>query len=112
MVSTDQSLYRGSRIGISSLDDQMLVLWEIDDTDHTDIYQKQVYKIAGDDIVHGRCENAQNRNTHPSSESEMEKELGVDKLQVSTSKSNPDLGGNHKKILERLGFDGQKMATI
>lgn len=111
---SDQSLYRGSRRGTSSADDQMLVLWETDDTDHTDIYQKQTYNTAGDDIVHDRCEDAQNRNTHPSSESEMEKELGVDKLhlQVSTNKSKPDLGGNHKKILERLGSDGQKLATI
>ncbi|KAK1387854.1 NAB domain-containing protein [Heracleum sosnowskyi] len=102
---SDQSLYRGSRRGTSSADDQMLVLWETDDNDHIDIYQKQ-------DSVYDRCEDAQNRNAHPSSESEMEKELGIDKLQVSTSKSKPDVGGNHKKILERLGSDGQKLATI
>ncbi|KAL8158254.1 protein NETWORKED 1A-like [Apium graveolens] len=109
---SDQSLYRGSRRGTSSADDQMLVLWETDDIGHTDIYQKQAYKTVGDDIVHDRCEDAQNRNTHPSSESEMEKELGVDKLQISSSKSKPDLGGNHKKILERLGSDGQKLENI
>ncbi|KAK1362632.1 NAB domain-containing protein [Heracleum sosnowskyi] len=102
---SDQSLYRGSRRGTSGADDQMLVLWETDDNDHIDIYQKQ-------DIVYDRCEDAQNRNAHPSSESEMEKELGIDKLQVSTSKSKPDVGGNHKKILERLGSDGQKLANI
>lgn len=109
---SDQSLYRGSRRGTSSADDQMLVLWETDDSGHTDIYQKQAYKTVGDDIVYDRREDAQNRNTHPSSESEMEKELGVDKLQVSSSKSKPDYGGNHKKILERLGSDGQKLENI
>lgn len=104
------SLYGRSRRGNSLPAEQIHLCWETNDDNHRVDQnlielQNHVYEPTDFEYVEQQSEN-------PSSELDMEKELGIDKLQVSTTTSMPYRGGNKKKILERLASDGQKLANI
>ncbi|KAL1808480.1 hypothetical protein ACET3Z_025470 [Daucus carota] len=92
------------------------IRWETNDANHRVDQnlielQNQVYEPTKN-VVYKDYESVEQSSENPSSELDMEKELGVDKLQVSTTTSVPNRGGNKKKILERLASDGQKLANI
>lgn len=109
------SLYGRSRRGSSLPAEQIRLCWETNDDNHRVDQnlielQNQVYEPTKN--VYNDFEYVEQQSENPSSELDMEKELGVDKLQVSTTMSMPSRGGNKKKILERLASDGQKLANI
>lgn len=110
------SLYGRSRRGSSLPAEQKLMCWKTNDDNHRVDQnlielQNQVYEPTKN-VVYNDFEYVEQHSENPSSELDMEKELGVDKLQVSTTMSTPNRGGNKKKILERLASDGQKLANI
>lgn len=110
------SLYGRSRRGNSLPAEQMHLCWEATDDNHRVDQnlievQNQVY-VPTKNVIYNDFEYVQQKSENPSSELDMERELGVDKLQVSTTTSMPNRGGNKKKILERLASDGQKLANI
>lgn len=109
------SLYGRSRRGNSLPAEQIRLCWETNDDNHRVDQnlielQNQIYEPTKNVVYDFEYVEPQSEN--PSSELDMEKELGVDKLQVSTTTSMPSRGGNKKKILERLASDGQKLANI
>uniref|UniRef100_A0A5B7BUD0 Putative centromere-associated protein E n=1 Tax=Davidia involucrata TaxID=16924 RepID=A0A5B7BUD0_DAVIN len=113
---SDGSLYGIRRRANSRADDQMLELWETADGDCSTGHafnesQKQAYAPAEDDIVHRRFDDRERKSEDPS-ELQVEKELGVDKLEVSRSVTKPNQGGNKRKILERLVSDAKKLTSL
>lgn len=94
-------------------DDKMLELWETPEFRSLDqassISRKLVLAANEGDIVY---ENVRQKAEHPSTSSEVEKELGVDKLELSTSMKESDRDGNSRVILERLASDAQKLTNL
>ncbi|KAJ4722517.1 protein NETWORKED 1A-like [Melia azedarach] len=112
---SDCSFYRKSRGENGGSNDQMLGLWECaeQDCDSDPVVngrQKQpAAPVANIPVCH-RSKAVGQKN--PSSELEVEKELGVDKLEVSRSNRDPNKEGNKRKILERLASDAQKLTSL
>ncbi|KAL2663952.1 hypothetical protein AAZV13_02G130300 [Glycine max] len=99
---------------ILEADDQMLELWETADKDaaigkQAEKTQKMVAEAAGN---HQRGATMELRNKYPSTDSLVEKELSVDKLEVSRRLTLPREEGNQSKILERLDSDAQKLTNL
>ncbi|KAI8561103.1 hypothetical protein RHMOL_Rhmol04G0310900 [Rhododendron molle] len=63
-------------------------------------------------MVHQFKDVGQKREHHPSSELEVEKELGVDKLAVPMSCNEPNQAWNKREILERLDSNALKLDTL
>ncbi|KAA8548673.1 hypothetical protein F0562_000357 [Nyssa sinensis] len=75
--------------------------------------RKQAYDApAEDDIVYHQFEAVERESEDPSSELQVEKELGVDKLEVSRSVTELNQVGNKRKILETLASDTQKLTSL
>ncbi|KAA8527632.1 hypothetical protein F0562_034973 [Nyssa sinensis] len=113
---SDDSLY-GIRRANSRADNQMLKLRENAEgdrsIDHTvNESPKQAYAPAEDGFVYHQFEDGEWRREDPSSELQVEKQLSVDKLEVSRSVTKPNQGGNKRKILERLVSDTQKLMSL
>ncbi|GFY85040.1 kinase interacting (KIP1-like) family protein [Actinidia rufa] len=112
----------GSMHGISRRrnrgpDDQMLELWETsEDGSSADLTFKGLHTKACeptvDDTVAHQFEDVEQKSEHPSSELQVEKELGVDKLEVSMRVAEPNQDRNKRKILERLHSDAQKLHSL
>lgn len=88
-------------------ENQMLELWETTDQD------------GSIDLKVGKGQKATNdhpskahKRQNPSVESLLEKELGVDKLELSRRFSEPRQEGNKKRVLERLDSDAQKLSNL
>lgn len=101
------SSYGISRRETMEADDQMLEMWETTDQD------------GSIDLTVGRTKKATASQTkkkhirpHPSTESMVEKEVGVDKLEISKRLSRSGQEGNGRKILERLDSDLQKLTNL
>ncbi|TKY52652.1 NETWORKED 1D [Spatholobus suberectus] len=99
---------------IVKADDQMLELWETADKDATDGLQvektqKMAAEAAGN---HQRGATKEPKNKYPSTDSLVEKELSVDKLEISRRLTLPREEGNQSKILERLDSDAQKLTNL
>lgn len=94
-------------------DDKMLELWETAEFRSLDraasVSRNLVLAANEGDIVY---ENVRQKAEHPSTSSEVEKELGVDKLELSTSMKESDREGNSRIILERLASDAQKLTNL
>ncbi|XP_058001088.1 protein NETWORKED 1A isoform X2 [Hevea brasiliensis] len=115
---SDCSMYR-SKTKNSEADNQMLKLWESAEQDSNldpvaSVTQKQV--AAQLEIVNARHQfkdAKQKKNRNPSLELQVEREVGVDKLEVSTSiNEEPNQEGNRRKILERLASHAQKLMSL
>lgn len=95
-----------SRKGTRRKDDQMLELWEDGSRDFTiGESLRMSYKMTDKDIVYDSFE--------PPSNSDEEKELGVDKWEVSSAKSKElerEVSG--RRVLERLVSDAQKLENL
>uniref|UniRef100_A0A2P2KZZ8 NAB domain-containing protein n=1 Tax=Rhizophora mucronata TaxID=61149 RepID=A0A2P2KZZ8_RHIMU len=112
---SDCALYRGSR-GNAEADDQMLRLWDatqdlcIGPTSNGK--QKQAPALSEDVTLCNESRDARQRQ-ESASEVQVEKELGIDKLEVSTTIiKEPRQERNRGKILERLTSDAQKLMFL
>ena len=108
------SPYGISRRDTPEADDKMLELWESADMDGiTGMQVDKTQKIADEPAgYHQRGAAKDPKNKHPSSESLVEKELSVDKLEISRRLTQPHEEGNKSKILEMLDSDAQKLTNL
>ncbi|GAV57584.1 KIP1 domain-containing protein [Cephalotus follicularis] len=110
----DSLFYRRSK-GSGGTDDQMLELWEYAEQDCSGSsmlngLQKQAAALAHNVIP---CSNdAEQQIQDPSSELQVEKELAVDKLEVSTSIRESNQERIKGKVLERLASDTKKLTSL
>ncbi|XP_074364094.1 protein NETWORKED 1A-like [Apium graveolens] len=98
------SLYGRSRRGNSLPAEQIRLCWETNEDNHRVDQnlielQNQVYEPTKN-VVYNDFEYVEHQSENPSSELDMEKELGVDKLQVSTTTSMPSRREQEKDIRE------------
>ncbi|KAJ7006188.1 protein NETWORKED 1D-like [Populus alba x Populus x berolinensis] len=96
-----------SRRETKQADEQMLEIWETADRDDSiDLTVGKTQKVTA----------SQKKKKHirqrPSAESTVEKEVGVDKLEISKRLSGSRQEGNERKILERLDSDAQKLTNL
>ncbi|EXB51138.1 hypothetical protein L484_009102 [Morus notabilis] len=98
---SDYSLYGRSRRKTGGTDDQMLVLWETAEQDRSQ-------NAPADEETQNQ---ASEPNRASSSGLQAEKELGIDKLEVSFNKLR-NQEGNKGKMLERLASDAQKLTSL
>ncbi|XP_061366976.1 protein NETWORKED 1D [Gastrolobium bilobum] len=114
--TTECSSYGISRRGTHKFDDQMLELWETADEDGIiGLTVGKAHKTATSPAgYHQRRATKESKNKYPSVESLIEKELSVDKLEISRrlTKPQPHQEGNKRKILERLDSDAQKLTNL
>ncbi|KAI4324375.1 hypothetical protein L6164_023920 [Bauhinia variegata] len=95
------SSYGLSRRETLEADDQMLELWETADRDGSiGVSVGKVKKVAA------------GKSKHLSVESLVEKDLSVDKLEISKRSTEPREEANKRKILEKLNSDAQKLANL
>ncbi|KAA8550832.1 hypothetical protein F0562_002516 [Nyssa sinensis] len=112
------SSYGISRTEHVDADNQMLEVWETADQDGSiDLTvgkaKKEVPAPAKKDIGYHRIEAVkEKKSSSPTSEMLVEKELGVDKLEISKRFTGPHHEGNRRKILERLNSDVQKLTNL
>lgn len=98
------------------VDDQMLELWETAEGGSlsrsvNDLKKRANHPTMGVPIMHNQFRNLEWRGKHPPTESEVEKELGVDKLELSMNSSEANQEMN-KKILKRLASDAEKLMSL
>ncbi|KAF8388096.1 hypothetical protein HHK36_026762 [Tetracentron sinense] len=115
---SDCSSYGICRRENGEADDQMLELWETAERDcglnpTVNKAQKLEPSSTKDDIEYHLIEAVEEQKSeNPSSELQDEKELSVDKLEISTRVTVPHQEGNKRKILERLASDTQKLTNL
>lgn len=111
---SDRSSYGTSRREIAAAGDRMLQLWESTDQDGS--YDRAAGKapmLASSSTEYHRVGSTRRRSSnHPSNESLVEKEFGVDKLEISKRLSELPQEGNKRRILERLDSDAQKLTNL
>lgn len=102
-----------SRKGGRKKSDQMLELWEDGNKDFTiGESLRMSYKMTDKDIVYDSFDNVK-RISEPPSNSDEEKELGVDKWEASATKSSElDREVSGRRVLERLVSDAQKLENL
>ncbi|KAL5068185.1 hypothetical protein RYX36_019072 [Vicia faba] len=102
---SESSSYGISRRGTLESDDHMLELWETSD---------KTQKMAAEPVEDYRQRGVAKKpyNKHPSGVSLLEKELSVDKLEISRRLSRPREEANKSKVLERLDSDAQKLSNL
>lgn len=113
-ISDCSSYGKGRRINGGS-NDQMLQLWETaEGSTGSNPKVNKAKKRASVLIVDRVGEDAKNRSARPSTELQIEKELGIDRLEVPTNQSmmQPNQDGNKRKILERLASDAEKLMSL
>ncbi|CAI8614228.1 unnamed protein product [Vicia faba] len=112
--TSECSSYRISRRGAHKSDEQMLELWETADQDGiTGVTVGKAQKVTAPIGYQQRRLSKESKKKYPSVESLIEKELSVDKLEISRSQSRPLLlEGNKRKVLERLDSDAQKLMNL
>ncbi|CAK9147020.1 unnamed protein product [Ilex paraguariensis] len=100
-------------------DNQMLELWQtVTDQDGSiDLTVGKAKKAAtaptNKDTDYHRYEAVKKqKSAYPTSDVLVEKELGVDKLQLSKRSVEPGPEGNKRKVLERLNSDVQKLTNL
>ncbi|KAM5563674.1 protein NETWORKED 1D [Rosa sericea] len=108
------SSYGVSRRETTEPDAQMMELWETADQDGSiDLMVGKAQKATTVPTDHSQTEAIKkHKNKYPSSESLVEKEYSVDKLEISKRFSEPRQEGNKRRILERLDSDVQKLTNL
>ncbi|KAF5962022.1 hypothetical protein HYC85_003231 [Camellia sinensis] len=115
---SDGSLYGINRRRNHGADDQMLELCEAaEDSCGLDRTLKESHKQANKPTEdHTPCQefehHAEHKNENHSLDLQVEKELGVDRLEVPTCVPEPHQDQNKKKILERLDSDAQMLKNL
>ncbi|XP_075512311.1 protein NETWORKED 1A-like [Primulina tabacum] len=96
--------------------DQMLELWETaEDRNRGQTIGESLrlsFKMTQKDMVYDQFDYVNRNSQPPSTDSDMEKELGVDMLEVSTKMSELSREANSRRILERLSSDAQKLECL
>ncbi|KAK6929921.1 Protein Networked (NET), actin-binding (NAB) domain [Dillenia turbinata] len=97
--------------------DQMLKLWESADQEFTanskiNGTQKCAIAPLEDGIVLDVFNDLNDKSENPSSELDVERELAIDKLEISTSNLKPKKEKNKRVLLERLFSDAQKLTGL
>ncbi|KAL0348888.1 UNVERIFIED_CONTAM: protein NETWORKED 1A [Sesamum angustifolium] len=113
---SDRSLHGRRKRSNAGADDQMLELWETAEDSRRDLTigesLRMSYKLSEKDILYDQFENVKRKSETPSTDSDVEKELGVDKLMLSTRHSEPNREVNVRRVLERLASDAEKLETL
>ncbi|KAL0457167.1 UNVERIFIED_CONTAM: protein NETWORKED 1A [Sesamum latifolium] len=113
---SDRSLHGRRKRSNAGADDQMLELWETAEDSRRDLTigesLRMSYKLSEKDILYDQFENVKRKSETPSTDSDVEKELGVDKLMLSTRRSEPNREVNVRRVLERLASDAEKLETL
>ncbi|XP_057960293.1 protein NETWORKED 1D [Malania oleifera] len=114
---SDCSFHGISRKGTGGADDPMLELWETAEQDYildplVHKTQKPVSTMVDNDIVCHQSEHMEQENKNASSELQIEKELSIDKIEVSSSIASSNRDGNKQTILDRLASDAQKLQSL
>ncbi|KAF5462672.1 hypothetical protein F2P56_018660 [Juglans regia] len=92
--------------------DRMIELWETTDRDGSfDQRIGKAQKVATA-LAHNQNQPFKRNSSRASSDSFLEKELAVDKLEIAGGLAEPRQEGNKRKILERLDSDAQKLANL
>ncbi|XP_057771623.1 protein NETWORKED 1A-like [Salvia miltiorrhiza] len=113
---TSSSLKGIRKKGSGRVDDQMLELWETaegkgDLTIGESL--RRSFKMTDKDIVYDEFESVKRSSDPPFTDSDVEKELGVDKWEASrgsSSELNREVSG--RRVLERLASDSQKLESL
>ncbi|KAK7393510.1 hypothetical protein VNO78_22068 [Psophocarpus tetragonolobus] len=113
-ISESSSYGISKRREILEADDQMLELWETANKDATngmrvEKTQKMTAEAAGN---HQKEATKEPKNKYPSTDSLAEKELSVDKLEISRRLRLQGEEGSQSKILETLNSDAQKLTNF
>ncbi|KAK4425641.1 protein NETWORKED 1A [Sesamum alatum] len=112
---SDRSLHGRRKRSNAGADDQMLELWETAEDGRRDLTigesLRMSYKLSEKDIVYDQFENVKRKSETPSTDSDVEKELGVDKLMLSTRRS-PNREVNIRRVLDRLTSDAERLETL
>ncbi|KAL2323523.1 hypothetical protein Fmac_027902 [Flemingia macrophylla] len=113
-ISESSSYGISRRREILEADDQMLELWETANKDATVGMQiEKTRKMAAETASnHQTGATKEPKHKYPSTDSTVEKELSVDKLEISRRLTLPREEGNQRKILERLDSDAQKLTNL
>ncbi|XP_057427410.1 protein NETWORKED 1A-like [Lotus japonicus] len=114
---SDNPASKNRRRENSGTDDQMLELWETAEQDCPDglMVSDAMRKssVPTEDVIMAHQSDNSGKILNTSSELDAEKELGVDKLQLSRSiKDRTQDGSKRRKILERLTSDSQKLSAL
>lgn len=111
---SESTSYGVSKRETEAADNHLLELWETTAEEGSiDLMVGKAQNLATASTDHHQTEAVkQRKSAHPSMESLIEKELGVDKLEISKSFTEPRQEGNKKKVLERLDSDAQKLANL
>lgn len=112
---SDYSFYGKRRGENTGSNDQMLGLWECAEQDcgldpMVHDQQKRAAAPVANTSVRSQSKAVELKN--PSSELEIEKELGVDKLEVPSSNGDTNKERSKRKILERIASDAQKLTSL
>ncbi|XP_047946130.1 protein NETWORKED 1A-like [Salvia hispanica] len=106
--ASDNSYNSMRKTGNAGSDDLMLELWETVEDGNRD-------KTIGESLSISRKPKGRDRvydQLLPSTDSDMEKELAVDKLELSSRFTEPSQELNDKHILETLASDAEKLECI
>lgn len=110
---SESSSYGISRRETRKADDQMLELWETANKDSSiGLKGGMVQKVTSGPVDYyqsGATTTKEPKNKYTSVESLVEKELSVDKLEISKRLTQPR---EERKIIERLDSDAQKLANL
>lgn len=104
--------------GTERADDQMLELWETAENSGLNrtvkVSQKPAISVIERGLVTAQSESMKRKTDHPQSGScDIEKELGVDKLELSPSiKESQHQETYNRKILDRLASDANKLTNL
>lgn len=99
----------------SRADDQMLELWETAEERRDLTIGESLrlsYKMTDKDIVYDEFENVKRMSEPPFTDSDVEKELGVDKWEIARSSSELKREVSGRRVLERLASDAQKLENL
>lgn len=104
-----QRIRRRGSSGADGADDRMLELWETTaDSPNTSVKD---LKERANHPAEGTIGYLKWRRYHPPTESEVEKELSVDKLELSINSFDASIETN-KHILDRLSSDAEKLISL
>lgn len=114
--SSSFRLRRRVKGGTERTDDQMLELWETAESNGLNrtvkVSQKPALSVIERGLVTGQLEISKQKTAHPSSSCDVEKELSVDKLELSPSITEPHPDTTSRKILDRLASDAHKLTSL
>ncbi|KAG9142740.1 hypothetical protein Leryth_005498 [Lithospermum erythrorhizon] len=104
-----------SRRELVKVDNEFVELWPAEQDDHSGPSVNKVKKIITPTTENNELRRVRSmrkkKQNFPSTDSLTEKELGVDKMEVST-KSMDFHEGNNRKVLRRLNSDVQKLTNL